>query len=186
MAQKHGLKIHVDGARIFNAAIALGVEAKQLLTEADSVSFCLSKGLCAPVGSLVCGSKDFIDGARRNRKLLGGGMRQAGVLAAAGIVALTEMVDRLVEDHANARKLAEGLAGMAELRIDPLGVRTNILYFELDIPSLDAPAFTRRLAGEGVRMLPTGPRQIRAVAHHPLTSADMDAALDAFRRVLAG
>ncbi|MCG6894669.1 MAG: low-specificity L-threonine aldolase [Desulfobacteraceae bacterium] len=186
VAQKHGLKIHVDGARIFNAAIALGVEAKQLLTDADSVSFCLSKGLCAPVGSLVCGSKDFIDGARRNRKLLGGGMRQAGVLAAAGIVALTEMVDRLVEDHANARKLAEGLAGMAELRIDPLGVRTNILYFELDIPSLDAPAFTQRLAGEGVRMLPTGPRQIRAVAHHPLTSADMDAALDAFRRVLAG
>ncbi|MDI7277826.1 MAG: beta-eliminating lyase-related protein, partial [Anaerolineae bacterium] len=106
VARAHGLRVHLDGARIFNAAVALGVPASTLAEEADSVTFCLSKGLSAPVGSLICGSREFIAQARRNRKVVGGGMRQAGVLAAAGIVALEDMVDRLAEDHANARLLA--------------------------------------------------------------------------------
>ena len=118
LARRYGLKIHVDGARLFNASTALGVDAKDLVAEADSVSICLSKGLAAPVGSVVSGNQDFISEARRNRKVVGGGMRQAGIIAAAGIVALTEMVDRLADDHENAGKLAEGLANMEGLSID--------------------------------------------------------------------
>jgi threonine aldolase len=185
VARRNGLKIHVDGARIFNAAVALGVEAGRLLAEADSASFCLSKGLCAPVGSLVCGSAAFIAEARRNRKVLGGGMRQAGVLAAAGIVALSSMVDRLAEDHANARRLAEGLAETRGIRVAVERVRTNIVYYEVAVPGVDAPELVRRLAVEGVKVLPTGPRQMRAVTHHPLTADDIDEALRGFRRAVA-
>ena len=122
IARRHGIKLHIDGARLFNAAVALGVPARQLAVEADSISCCLSKGLAAPVGSVVCGGKEFIQAARRARKVLGGGMRQAGVLAAAGIVALNEMVDRLAEDHANAHRLATGLAGVSGLELDPATV----------------------------------------------------------------
>ncbi len=145
IARRHGLKIHVDGARIFNAAVALGVKADQLAAEADSVSFCLSKGLAAPVGSVVCGSRDFIYRARRARKMLGGGMRQAGVLAAAGIVALNEMVDRLADDHANARKLAEGLAEMPGLSIDPSLIKTDIVYFEVKREDMTVAELVKRL-----------------------------------------
>jgi threonine aldolase len=130
IARLNGLKIHVDGARIFNAAVALNVDASDLTAEADSVSFCLSKGLAAPVGSMVCGNQDFINQARRARKLLGGGMRQAGIMAAAGIVALNEMVDRLIDDHANAKKLAEGLASIPGISIDPAHIKTNIVFFD--------------------------------------------------------
>ena len=139
IARRHGIRLHIDGARLFNAAVALGVPARQLVADADSVSFCLSKGLAAPVGSVVCGSREFIQTARRARKVLGGGMRQAGVLAAAGIVALNEMIDRLAEDHANARRLAEALADMSGIiaaggtaqhgdgPLDPDRVRTNFV-----------------------------------------------------------
>lgn len=127
IARRHGIRLHIDGARLFNAAVALSVPARQLVADADSVSFCLSKGLAAPVGSVVCGSREFIQTARRARKVLGGGMRQAGVLAAAGIVALNEMIDRLAEDHANARRLAEGLAGISGLELDPGRYSTNIV-----------------------------------------------------------
>lgn len=179
LARDCGLKIHVDGARIFNAAIALGVKAADLVIHADSVSFCLSKGLAAPVGSLVCGTREFIAEARRNRKILGGGMRQAGVLAAAGIIALTEMVDRLADDHANARKLAEGLANISGLSIQPETVKSNIVFFEV-VNGLSARELADRLNDAGVRVLALDPVRLRAVTHYHITSADIDHALTVF------
>ena len=184
IARRHGIKLHIDGARLFNAAVALGVPAQQLAVEADSVSFCLSKGLAAPVGSVVCGSREFIQTARRARKVLGGGMRQAGVLAAAGIVALNEMVDRLAEDHANAHRLAEGLAGMPGLELNPEQYKTNIVYFDVVKPGLSAAELVAALQKEGVRMLASGPRKIRAVTHYEVTSRDIDYALEAMARVI--
>ena len=184
IARRHGLKIHVDGARFFNAAVALDVKVDQLAAEADSVSFCLSKGLAAPVGSVVCGSRDFVFQARRARKVLGGGMRQAGVLAAAGIVALNEMVDRLADDHANARKLADGLAEIPGLSIDPALIKTDIVYFEVKRDDMTVAELVKRLEDQGVRMLPVGPGHIRAVTHYHITPDDIDYALGAFLRVL--
>lgn len=184
LARRYGLKLHVDGARIFNAAVALKVDVRELVADADSVTFCLSKGLAAPVGSVVCGTKAFIAEARRARKVLGGGMRQAGVLAAAGIVALTEMVDRLEEDHANARRLAEGLAEVPGLSIDPTLYQTNIVYVDVVAPNLTGNAVAERLESEGVRVLALGPQRIRAVTNYHVSAEDIDYALDAFRRVM--
>ncbi len=184
IARRHGLKIHVDGARIFNAAAALNVDAKDLAAEADSISFCLSKGLAAPVGSMVCGTRDFIKEARRARKLLGGGMRQAGVLAAAGIVALTEMVDRLADDHANAKKLAQGLANTPDISIAPELVKTNIVFFEITRREMTVAELVNRLDEGGVRMSPSGPNRIRAVTHYHITSEDIDYSLSALSNVL--
>jgi threonine aldolase len=184
LTDRYDLRIHMDGARLFNAAVALGVDAAVLAAEVDSVSICLSKGLGAPVGSVVCGSAAFIARARRVRKVLGGGMRQAGVIAAAGIVALAEMIPQLAEDHANAKKLAQGLAAIDGLALDPDTVRTNIVYFEADRPGLEAQAFLNRLAAEGVKILATGNRQFRAVTHHPLSDGDIDFALRAVARAL--
>lgn len=166
LAHARGLKLHIDGARIFNAAIAQNVDVKALTQHADSVTFCLSKGLSAPAGSLLCGSKAFIRVAHRRRKMLGGGMRQAGVIAAAGIVALEQMVERLSEDHVNARLLATHLAQIAGLRVNLDSVKTNMVYFDLD-PDLpfDAAELCRRAATERVKMLPVGPRRIRLVTH---------------------
>lgn len=184
IARRQKLKIHVDGARIFNAAIALNVDPKDLVAEADSVSFCLSKGLAAPVGSVICGTQNFIDKARRARKVVGGGMRQAGVLAAAGIVALNEMVDRLADDHVNARKLAEGLSDMEGLDIDPNGIKTNIVYFEITRKDLPAIELEKRLNAEGVKISAFGPRRLRAVTHYHISSEDIDMALDSFLKIL--
>ena len=184
LATALGLKIHVDGARIFNAACALGVPAADLAAGADSVSFCLSKGLSAPVGSLVCGTRSFVEGARRNRKLLGGGMRQAGILAAAGLVSLTEMIDRLPEDHANAKKLAEGLAVIDGIDLDPDDVRTNIVYFRICDPALSAPELVEKLAAEGVDVLPVDASRCRAVTHYPITEKNIDRAIAVFSRVM--
>ena len=184
VARRHGLKIHVDGARFFNAAVALDVPAAQLAADADSVSFCLSKGLAAPVGSVVCGNHDFISEARRARKILGGGMRQAGVLAAAGIVALNEMVDRLADDHANARKLAQGLAEMPGVSIDPSQIHTNIVYFEVKREDMTVEELVKRLDDDGARMLPVGPGRIRAVTHYHISSDDIDYVLGVFAKVL--
>ena len=184
IARRHDLKIHVDGARFFNAAVSLGVPPAQLAAEADSVSFCLSKGLSAPVGSMVCGSRDFIFAARRARKVVGGGMRQAGVLAAAGIVALTDMADRLADDHANARKLAEGLAEIPGLSIDPSRIKSNIVYFELTRDDLPVEHMVKMLDEEGVRMLPVGAGRIRAVTHYHITSEDIDYTLGVCSKVM--
>lgn len=186
LADRHRLKIHVDGARIFNAAQALGCSAAQLARPADSITFCLSKGLAAPAGSLICGDPDFIRQARRVRKVLGGGMRQVGVLAAAGIVALTEMVDRLAEDHANAKRLAEGLSRMPGVDLDPASIKTNIVYFGIGSRDLGAVELADRLAVAGVRVLPTGPRQLRAVTQYHVCAADIDTALARFEPALAG
>lgn len=174
----------MDGARIFNAAQALGCKAADLAGHADSVSFCLSKGLAAPVGSLVCGESRFIHKARRVRKVLGGGMRQAGVLAAAGIVALTEMVDRLVDDHANARRLGEGLARISGIAVDPGKVKTNIVHFDIERPGLMAADLVDRLDQAGVRVLASGPRQIRAVTQYHAGASEIEAALIVFERVM--
>jgi threonine aldolase len=184
LADRHGINIHLDGARLFNAAVALGVNASQLADLTDSVSFCLSKGLAAPVGSVVCGTKNFIARARRARKVLGGGMRQAGVLAAAGIIALTEMTGRLAEDHANARKLADGLAQMNGLVIDPGRIKTNIVFFETTPDGLAADELEKRLNQEGIKILALGPRRMRAVTHYHISGDDIDFALGVFSKIL--
>jgi len=182
-----GLRVHLDGARIFNAAAALGVDAKTLTQGVDTVQFCFSKGLAAPVGSIVCGDADTIAKARRVRKLLGGAMRQAGVIAAAALVALDEMRDRLVEDHRNAKALAEGLAQIDGVKVDPAKVVTNIVSFEIESPSMDVGAFQKACAEQGLRFsryLGNSPR-LRAVTHNDVTKADVDAALDIARAVLS-
>jgi threonine aldolase len=184
LAHRNGMKIHVDGARIFNAAHALGCTAAELACHANSVTFCLSKGLAAPVGSVVCGNKEFIRQARRIRKVLGGGMRQVGILAAAGIVALNDMVIRLADDHANARRLAEGLALITGIDIDPGQVLTNIVYFDIDRPGFTASDLADRLNTAGVRVLSTGPRQLRAVTQYHVTSKDIDDALAIFEETI--
>lgn len=184
LADKHQLLIHLDGARVFNAAVALGVDVRELTHHADSVSFCLSKGLSAPVGSLVCGSADFIRRARRERKVVGGGMRQAGVIAAAGIVALEQMVSRLADDHANARRLAEGLSDTPGIRVDPGRVQTNIVIFELEEGALTSEEFCQRLADHGVKMGPVGGQQIRALTHYGIEADHIEQALAAIARVM--
>lgn len=176
LAHARGLKVHLDGARIFNASIALEVEASALAENADSVCFCLSKGLGAPVGSLLCGSKGFIDRARKARKMLGGGMRQVGIIAAAGIVALETMVDRLAEDHANAGRLAQGLAGIKGISLAQDSVPTNIVMFELP-PELPLGEFTRGLEEAGVKIGLRNGRPFRAVTHYMVSPSDIDEAL---------
>ncbi|MEZ0397005.1 MAG: low-specificity L-threonine aldolase [Anaerolineales bacterium] len=187
LAHARGLAVHLDGARLFHAAAALGVTASELAAPVDSVTFCLSKGLCAPVGSVLCGSADFIRKARRVRKLLGGGMRQAGILAAAGIVALETMVERLGEDHARARRLAEALAAIPGLRL-PLGMpATNMVFVALEASCpLSADEAARRLRARGVLVGVTGPRQFRLVTHYWVDEAGVGRAVEAFRDVLAG
>jgi len=185
LAHQHGLLLHIDGARIFNAAAALGVDARELAAPADSITFCLSKGLCAPVGSLLCGSKEFIARAHRIRKQLGGGMRQAGVLAAAGIVALQCMTERLVEDHRRARLLAEGLEQVRNLVLDPGTPQSNMVFCTLaeDAPA-DAPQVASALAEHGVRVGIVGKRRFRLVTHYWISDEDITRAVEAFSLVL--
>ncbi|MGQ9546489.1 MAG: low-specificity L-threonine aldolase [Dehalococcoidia bacterium] len=176
LAHARGLKVHLDGARIFNAAVALRAPVCTLAKNVDSVAFCLSKGLSAPVGSLLCGSSDFIERARKFRKMLGGGMRQAGVIAAAGIVALETMVDRLAEDHANARRLARGLANIKGIRLAQDDVPTNIMMFDLS-PELSVVDFYKGLEKLGVKVGLRDGGQFRAVTHRMVSSSDIDEAL---------
>ncbi|HEY8731747.1 MAG TPA: GntG family PLP-dependent aldolase, partial [Candidatus Limnocylindria bacterium] len=152
LAHERGLKVHLDGARIFNAAAALGVDVRELTGPVDTVQFCFSKGLSAPVGSILCGPRDTVARARKVRKLLGGAMRQAGVIAAAALVGLETMRDRLVEDHVNARALADGLAAIRGIRIDAAKVVTNIVSFEVDRASMDAGDFQKACAERGLRI----------------------------------
>ena len=187
VADRHGLLVHLDGARLFNAAVALGVEASEITRNVDSVSFCLSKGLCAPVGSLVCGSSAFISEARRIRKALGGGMRQAGILAAAGIVALEQMIDRLAEDHENARCLALGLAAIPGIELNPEEIQTNIVFFELsdDVPWA-ADEIASKLKEEArVFVSVTGARAFRAVTHYWVGSNEVEILLGQLQTALA-
>lgn len=184
LARHRGLALHLDGARIFHAAVALHVDVRELTCDADSLSFCLSKGLAAPVGSVVCGSRDFIAEARRTRKVVGGGMRQAGIIAAAGIVALDTMIDRIQEDHDNARRLARGIADMAGLSIDLDRVQTNIVYFDLIRETPQAEELAQRLASRGLRILSTGPNRLRAVTHYGISADDIDRALSILAETL--
>jgi threonine aldolase len=179
LAHAHRLPVHLDGARVFNAAIALETTAKKIAEHADSVSFCLSKGLAAPVGSLLCGTREFIGRARRMRKMLGGGMRQAGVIAAAGIVALETMIDRLVEDHLNARALAEGLGLVAGLNVRPVKRRTNMVMFDVDGGAPAGAKFAAAMKDRGVLAHARGPSSFRAVTHHGISRRDIDRAVAA-------
>jgi threonine aldolase len=183
VARDRGAALHLDGARIFNAAVALGVPAASLIEQADSISFCLSKGLSAPVGSVICGSAEFVGRARKARKMLGGGMRQVGVLAAPGIVALESMIERLQEDHDNARLLARGLAEVPGIEIDPETVQTNIVLFGLT--EQDEIAFFAALGKAGVLCLPHGPREIRMVTHYGISRDDIEVAVETIRDVCA-
>jgi threonine aldolase len=186
VADDHQLATHMDGARLFNAAVAQNLDAAELTRYVDSVTFCLSKGLCAPVGSVLCGSADFIYRARRMRKALGGGMRQAGVIAAAGVVALNEMVERLCDDHAHARLLAEGLAALPGIVVDPGKVRTNMVFFALtdDLP-LSAEAVAEALAEEAnVYVGTNGARGFRAVTHYWIDTAGVHTFVDALSSIL--
>lgn len=187
LVHQHGLYLHLDGARIFNAAVALGVPARELAGVADSVTFCLSKALCAPVGSVLCGSWEFIHRAHRIRKQVGGGMRQAGVLAAAGIVALESMVDRLAEDHVRARNLAQALSTIQGVQLDGGIPQSNMVFVSLSeqVP-MDAPQIAGALEQRGVRVGVVNPRRFRLVTHYYIHDTDVETAVMAFREVLSG
>lgn len=185
IAREHDMKLHIDGARIFNAATALGTTVKDLTADADSVQFCFSKGLCAPVGSMIVGSRAFIERGRRIRKSLGGGMRQAGILAAGALYALEHHVTDLANDHAHARRLADALATMDGVGIEPQTVETNIVYFDLDERVGTAEEICRRLHDRGVWMLPLGPQRIRAVTHRHITDESVAAAIEIVQAVVA-
>ncbi len=184
LADENGLKLHVDGARLWNAAVALNIEPARLLKGADSVSVCLSKGLGAPVGSVVAGSAEFIEKARRNRKIVGGSMRQAGVLAAAGIVAVTEMVERLADDHANAKSLAEGLAQIDGIAIDPSTIETNLVFFNLEQPEFTPVQLAQNLRSQGVLLNAGAGRRMRAVLNHHVGAEDVPMVVAAFEQAL--
>lgn len=183
-ARQHGLALHLDGARIFNAAVALGVPPAELAAAADSVQMCLSKGLACPVGSVLTGNAAFIEEARRSRKLLGGGMRQAGVTAAAGLVAADQMIERLAEDHAHAKRLATGLADVVGIRVDPAAVETNIVNIEIE--SARSPGeLAAELADRGVRISVGGFPRVRLVTHYEVSAQDVQRVIAAFASALA-
>ncbi len=186
LARAHGLALHIDGARIFNAATALNENVADLVAAADSVTFCLSKGLCAPVGSVLVGSRAFIARAHRVRKQLGGGMRQVGILAAAGLIALDKMTLRLAEDHANARRLAEGLVALPQIEIALDRVQTNMVFFALrpEVP-LSAPELAERLKRHNVWIMDMDARRFRAVTHYWIRPQDVDRALSAIAEELS-
>ncbi len=180
-----GIPVHLDGARVFNAATALGRPVAEITRKFDSVMFCLSKGLGAPVGSMLVGSRSFIDMARVYRKSLGGGMRQAGILAAAGLIALEKTPARLHLDHENAHLLAQGLAAMAGIRIDPAKVATNILVCDISGTRMNSADFTRQLAERGVLVGSVNPEVVRFVTHFDVDRAGCERALEAVRAVCA-
>jgi threonine aldolase len=184
VAVQNGMRIHLDGARLFNAALATHTTVGVLARHADSVCICLSKGLGAPAGTVLCGSAGFIEEARRYRKMLGGGMRQAGVLAAAGLYALEHNIDRLAEDHAKAKRLALGLAQINGIQLDPDSVQTNIVLFDVNGTGLGGEALVQRLAAEGVLLIEFGPATVRAVTHMGLSEADIDQAVEIIARFL--
>jgi threonine aldolase len=185
LAREHDLLLHIDGARIFNAAAALKVTPAELVEPADSITFCLSKGLCAPVGSIICGNAEFVQRAHRIRKQLGGGMRQAGILAAAGIVALEKIAPRMAEDHLRANELAEGLAAIPGVILDPGTPHTNMVYLTLhnDVPN-DAKQVAKLLKEKDILVGVVGPRRFRLVTHYWVNLAAVTQVINAFQEVL--
>jgi threonine aldolase len=182
-ARAHGLRVHLDGARIFNAAVASGVDVADIAACGDTVTFCLSKGLACPAGSVFCGSAESVEQARRWRKRLGGGMRQAGVIAATGLIALRTMVDRLAEDHANARTLAEGLAELPGVRCDLSRVHTNLIFFDLD--RMTGADFEEECRKRGLLGGATGAHRVRFVTHYGITANDIQSTLKICEEVLS-
>jgi threonine aldolase len=182
-ARQHGLRTHLDGARLFNAVVATRIEATRWAQHFDTVNVCFSKGLGAPVGSALAGPRELVREAVRHRKLLGGGMRQAGVLAAAASYALDHHVERLAEDHDNARRLAAGIRQIERLRLAPETIDTNLLFFRLEPAWMTAAEFCARLAEQGVLIVPTGPATLRAVTHLDVSAADVDRAIEILKRV---
>lgn len=183
VAQAHGLRVYLDGARLFNAAVALKIDVKELTKHVDNLMFCLSKGLSCPLGSLVVGTQDFIGKARRVRKLLGGGMRQAGIVAAPGIVALETMVDRLEDDHRNATLLAEGIAKIEGLKVDMARVQTNMVVVDISCLNVADEVFALRLKEEGILVSIIGKNRIRLVTHRGIHKNDVEEAVSAIERV---
>jgi len=180
LARDHGVPAHVDGARLFNAAAALNTSAKEVSLHCDSVCFCVSKGLSAPVGSVLCGSQDFIEKARAFRRMVGGNMRQAGPLAAAGIVALENMVARLPEDHRTAKRLAVGLNKIDASIVDPALIETNLVRASVRACGRPAAELSKMLAQKGVRVAPGAGPELRFVTHRHISEADIDTTLGAF------
>jgi len=196
LAHQRNIQVHIDGARIFNAAVAFGarifnaavalnIEPALLAKDVDSMMFCLSKGLSAPVGSILTGSKEFIQRARKNRKMLGGGMRQAGILAAAGIIALENMVERLEEDHKNARILGEGLADIGGIKIDLETIQTNMVYFNLNKSGMNTYQFLPKLAEYNILGLPQPPTKVRLVTHYGINEDDIYATIKAIKEIVS-
>lgn len=179
IAIKHDLKLYLDGARIFNAAVALNVDVKELTRHVDNLMFCLSKGLCCPIGSLLVGTEDFVRRARKLRKVLGGGMRQAGIIAASGIVALESMVDRLKEDHLNAKRLAEGLAKLHGIHIDLSLVQTNMVFFSIRDLGLSTSYFIAKLKEKNILALALAENKIRMVTHRGIGKEQVDRSIAA-------
>jgi len=176
--------VHLDGARIFNASVSLEVPVIELTRDVDAMSFCLSKSLSCPVGSVLCGTKEFITEAARWRKMVGGGMRQAGILAAAGLVALDTMVDRLAEDHQNARRLAQGIANIDGLSVDPDSIQTNIVIFDIDDKITAVPEFIAAMKKAGVLVSYPGERSVRMVTHRHISNEDVEEALSRTSNVM--
>ena len=184
-AHRHGLPVHLDGARIFNAAAALGVEARAIAQYGDSVMFCLSKGLCAPVGSMVCGDADFIARARKNRKILGGGMRQCGILAAAGIIAIEKMSKRVKEDHENARYFAQKLEALPSVTVDMDAVQISMIFFTIDKPGFDHQAFPAAMREKGILINGLEDGKYRFVTHYWVGKKEIDRVADTLAQILA-
>jgi threonine aldolase len=184
LARSKGLFVHLDGARLWNASVASGIKPREYAQWADSVSVCLSKGLGAPIGSLVAGTKTFIDRVHRFRKMFGGGMRQVGIIAAAGIYALDHHIERLKEDHKNAKRLALGLSEIQGVSIDPDHVETNIVIFDIAEMGMTAPQVRDEMKKKGVLIHPFGKTQIRLVTHLDVSKDDIETALKAFKKVL--
>jgi threonine aldolase len=187
LACENGLKLHIDGARIFNSAVAQNIPVRELVDPVDSVMFCLSKGLGAPVGSMLVGGRAFIERARHLRKMLGGGMRQVGVIAAAGIVSLESMIERLDDDHARARRLAEGLRGIPALRVDKDSPSTNMVYFNLEEDArMDAYQVTEHARSQGILLDPDSARRFRLVTHYWIDDRGVDRTIQVIREALTG
>ena len=184
IAKENGIKIHIDGARLFNAAVALDIDVKELVKDVDSVTFCLSKGLSAPVGSVLCGNKNFIHEARRIRKALGGGMRQAGIIAAAGLVSLGKMISQLKVDHENAKRLADGISTISGLSVNTKKVYSNILYFSVDESIMKGSELVQKMGQHNVKFFEVSPNRFRLVTHSNISSDNVNTTLELFETIL--
>lgn len=183
VAHSHGLKLYMDGARIFNASIGLKLDVKKLTENVDNMMFCLSKGLCCPIGSILVGTSEFIERARKLRKVLGGGMRQAGIIAAPGILALEKMIDRLEEDHRNAKCLAEGISRINGIQIDLSRIQTNIVIFEIGNLGISSDLFTSKLRENGILSLTMGKNKVRMVTHRGVKEYHVEIAIEEINKI---